>query len=278
MISVGLFFTPYQLQLTDFIHFIDLFTMATAAVQIPSYNRVEPGSSHLVAAAYPKSDAPPKADVHNIATEWVDSLNKALRSQDYEAINRLFLSESCWRDQLGLSWDYHTFNGPEKIISFLKSSPHGSRIKSIQVDDSSTLHSPNISAADFNGKVNGVMSFLTIETDVGRGPGIVRLMQDKDGKWKAFTLFTAMHELKGHEETVRGNRPHGVVHGGNPGRKNWQERRTATENFEGGAEPTVLILGAGQGGLTSAARLHQLGVPTLIIDRNPRIGDNWRNR
>lgn len=36
--------------------------------------------------------------------------------------------------------------------------------------------------------------------------------------------------------------------------------------------------GAGQGGLTSAARLHQLGVPTLIIDRNPRIGDNWRNR
>ena len=220
--------------------------MATAAVQIPSYSRTEKGASQLKAAAYPESNAPPKADVHKIATEWVDSLSHALSSHDFEAINRLFLAGSCWRDQLGLSWDYHTFNGPEKIISFLKSSVHGSRIKSIQVDDSSTLHAPHVSAADYNGKVSGVGSFLTIETDVGRGLGIVRLLQDTDGKWKAFTLFTAMHELKGHEETVRGNRPHGIIHGGNPGRKNWQERRTAMENFEGDLEPRVLILGTWQ--------------------------------
>ena len=218
--------------------------MATAAVQIPSYNRVEPGSNQLKSAVYPESDAPPKTDLHRIASEWAASLDKALSSQDYDSLNKLFLPGSCWRDQLALSWDYHTFDGPDKIISFLKSSPHGSRIKSISIDDSSTLHSPHVSAADFNGKVNGVGSFLKIETDVGKGPGIVRLLQDQqDGKWKAFTLFTAMHELKGHEETVRGNRPQGVVHGGEPGRKNWQERRTATENFEGDLEPTVLILG-----------------------------------
>ncbi|CAF9925944.1 MAG: hypothetical protein ALECFALPRED_003257 [Alectoria fallacina] len=254
--------------------------MATAAVQVPSHNRLEPGSNQLKPATYPATNDPPKADVHKIASEWAASLNEALSSQDYENIKQLFLQGSCWRDQLALSWDYHTFNGPEKIISFLRSSPHGSRIKSISIDDSSTLHSPHVSAADFDGKVNGVGSFLKIETDVGKGPGIVRLLQDQQdgGSWKAFTLFTTMHELKGHEETVRGNRPHGVAHGGKPGRKNWQERRTATENFDGDMEPTVLILGAGQGGLTSAARLHQLGVPTLIIDRNPRVGDNWRNR
>lgn len=39
-----------------------------------------------------------------------------------------------------------------------------------------------------------------------------------------------------------------------------------------------MLLGAGQGGLTVAARLKQLGVKTLIVDRNKRIGDNWRNR
>ena len=273
--------------------------MATAAVQIPSYNRIEPGSNQLKQAAYPESINTPPKDVHKVASEWAKSLNEALSSQDYESLKQLFLPGSCWRDQLALSWDYHTFNGPEKIISFLKSSPHGSRIKSISIDDSSTLHSPHVSAVDFNGKVTGVGSFLNIETDVGKGPGIVRLLQDQqDGdRWKAFTLFTAMHELKNHEETVGGKRPHGVAHGGKPGRKNWQDRRTATENFEGDMEPTVLILGkdpcivleanmadegygtgAGQGGLTSAARLHQLGVPTLIIDRNPRVGDNWRNR
>ena len=36
-------------------------------------------------------------------------------------------------------------------------------------------------------------------------------------------------------------------------------------------------LGAGQGGLTAAARLKQLQVHTLIIDKNSCIGDNWRN-
>ena len=38
------------------------------------------------------------------------------------------------------------------------------------------------------------------------------------------------------------------------------------------------LIGAGQGGLTLAARLKQLRVKTLVIDRNRRVGDNWRKR
>ncbi|KNZ76104.1 Flavin-containing monooxygenase YUCCA3 [Termitomyces sp. J132] len=40
----------------------------------------------------------------------------------------------------------------------------------------------------------------------------------------------------------------------------------------------VLIVGGGQSGLDVAARLKALDVPTLIIEKNQRIGDNWRNR
>ena len=88
------------------------------------------------------------------------------------------------------------------------------------MDDSSDFRKPNAAPIDFDGKLNGITSFLNVETDVGRGKGIVRLLQDaEDGRWKAFTLFTAMHELKGHEETINGKRPHGVDHGGKPGRK-----------------------------------------------------------
>lgn len=36
--------------------------------------------------------------------------------------------------------------------------------------------------------------------------------------------------------------------------------------------------GAGQGGLTAAARLKMLGVSSLMIDTNDRVGDNWRKR
>ena len=217
--------------------------MATAAVQIPSYNRVEPGSSQLAAASYPEAPPPPKADVNKIATEWVDSLNKILSGSNYDGIGKIFLQGACWRDQLGLSWNYHTLNGPQKIVSFLKESPKGSRIKSISIDEDKPSHKPHISSVDYLGKVSGVAAFLLVDTDVGRGRGIVRLLQDQDGKWKAFTLFTAMHELKGHEESTKANRPNGVDHGGKPGRLNWQERRTAMENFEGDLEPTVLILG-----------------------------------
>ena len=40
----------------------------------------------------------------------------------------------------------------------------------------------------------------------------------------------------------------------------------------------MLVVGGGQAGLATAARLRALGVDTLIVDRHPRIGDNWRRR
>jgi len=35
---------------------------------------------------------------------------------------------------------------------------------------------------------------------------------------------------------------------------------------------------SGHSGLSVAAHLQQLGVTSLIIDKNARVGDNWRNR
>lgn len=39
-------------------------------------------------------------------------------------------------------------------------------------------------------------------------------------------------------------------------------------------DPSVLIIGAGHSGLDTAAQLRQLGVPTLVIEKNARVGDN----
>ena len=49
------------------------------------------------------------------------------------------------------------------------------------------------------------------------------------------------------------------------------------ENMEG-VEPTVLVIGSGHSGLNIAARLGMLGITTLVIDKNERVGDNWRKR
>ena len=40
----------------------------------------------------------------------------------------------------------------------------------------------------------------------------------------------------------------------------------------------LFILGAGQSGLTTAARLKALDIDTLCIDHEDRVGDNWRRR
>lgn len=42
---------------------------------------------------------------------------------------------------------------------------------------------------------------------------------------------------------------------------------------------SMLINGwTGQAGLNVGARLQSLGVSCLIVDKNERVGDNWRNR
>jgi hypothetical protein len=43
-------------------------------------------------------------------------------------------------------------------------------------------------------------------------------------------------------------------------------------------DPEVLVVGGGQAGLILAARLGQMGVDALVVERELRIGDNWRNR
>ncbi len=43
-------------------------------------------------------------------------------------------------------------------------------------------------------------------------------------------------------------------------------------------QPYCLIIGGGQGGIVLGARLKQLEVPTIIIEKNSRPGDSWRNR
>ncbi|PMD13504.1 dimethylaniline monooxygenase (N-oxide forming) [Hyaloscypha hepaticicola] len=240
---------------------------------IPSYQRVEPGSVNIPVEDLTKIQTAKPTDIDNATEEWVSSFNKAIQSSDLAGLTDLFLPNAFWRDHLCLTWDFHTIKGTDKIHEFLK---QGCRLKNIAVDRSSDFRKPVVTGFDGQGKVQGVQTFLTTESDVGRGMGVARLVET-EGKLKAFTLFTSMRELKGHEEATFGRRPEGVSHGEQPGRKNWQERRIADENYED-SEPAVLILGAGQGGLTPAARLKMLGVDALIIDRNERVGDNWRQR
>ena len=59
----------------------------------------------------------------------------------------------------------------------------------------------------------------------------------------------------------------------------WAESRVREATELGyTVQPEVLIIGGGQGGIALGARLRQLGVPAIIVERNERPGDSWRKR
>jgi hypothetical protein len=232
------FFIPFNYSILNF-------TMGSIEIQtplsdIPSSDRVEPGSFPLRLANLPESSLPKSIDPKAIASEYISRFNKTIRSADASSLKTLFCQESYWRDHLCLTWDFHTLHGPDKIHDLICKT-NGSRLHSLSLDTSSELRSPKATAVGDDGKTNIVQAFLDVETDVGRGKGVVRLVYD--GEWKCFTLYTVLEELKGHEESIGKRRPYGVVHGERTDKRNWADRRKEEMEMEDGVEPAVLILG-----------------------------------
>ena len=122
---------------------------------------------------------------------------------------------------------------------------------------------------------DNIEALFEFETAYGPGAGVLRLKPDSDGALRAWTLNTNLQELRGYEEEFRRR--------GEPdstrdfGAENWADRLKKQRAFAD-SDPAVVVVGGGQAGLSIAARLHQLGVDTLIVDRHPRVGDNWRTR
>ncbi|KAF2625670.1 FAD/NAD(P)-binding domain-containing protein [Macroventuria anomochaeta] len=242
-------------------------------LQLPSYKRVEPGSVDIPLGKFPVSPSSIPTECQQVAQSIIKQFNQALVEKDYASLAGLFLEHGYWRDHLAVSWQLRTVKSPAGIAGFLQ---EGCRLTRVSIDTSSAFRSPHVSNIDGFGDVKGIEFCIDVETEVGVGRGLVRLAEQQM-QWKIFTFFTTLEELCGYEEPLNHRRTPGVAHGGDPNRKNWLEKRQAAQNFED-REPKVLIIGAGQGGLTAAARLNMLNVDTLVIDANTRVGDNWRKR
>jgi putative flavoprotein involved in K+ transport len=180
-----------------------------------------------------------------------------------EAVS-MFVDDCYWRDLVAFTWNIKTVEGHEQLRDMLQSQLQ--LIKPVQ-----WRVAPGEAATDADGVTE---SWICFETEVARGYGLIRL---KGGK--IWTLLTVMSELKGHEERSGLTRPLGAKHGENLGAKTWKEEREEEERSLGyQTQPYVLVIGGGQGGIALGARLRQLGVPTIIVERNARPGDSWRKR
>lgn len=197
-------------------------------------------------------------------SDLLDQFGAALAAGDIDKAVGCFQEDCYWRDLVTFTWNIKTMEGRDQVHDMLTSQLAKTR-------PSNWAIAKGEDATESDGLLEGWISF---ETEVARGFGHIRL---KNGK--IWTLLTTMVELKGHEEPAGFARPLGAKHGHGKNRPTWKEERekeTAELGFV--SQPYTLIIGGGQGGIALGARLRQLGVPTIIVEKNERAGDSWRRR
>lgn len=201
---------------------------------------------------------------------WLAEFESALAARDIERVVSKFAVDSFWRDLVAFTWNIKTVEGHEGIADMLTAR--------LDDTDPSGFRTAEPPTEDVDGGTVITSAFIEFETATGRGNGHLRLRSDDSGD-RAWTLLTTLQELKGHEEPKGATRVLGAVHGSDPDRRSWAEKRLDEERTLGYAEqPYIVVIGGGQGGIALGARLRQLGVPAIVIDKHERPGDQWRKR
>ena len=205
-----------------------------------------------------------------LVEQWLERLDAALQSHNRTAVAALFAPDGHWRDLVAFTWSITPSQGSDDIAALMVAKQATAKTRGFAIAEERTP--PRRMQRAGIDVIEGIFKF---ETEVGRGYGVVRLLAADPSK--AFQLMTGLHELKGFEEKIWKRRPTGEAFSRNFGGTNWKEQRIAAQKYSD-REPTVLIAGGGQAGLSLAATLGRIGVDTLVVDKFPRVGDCWRQR
>ncbi len=210
--------------------------------------------------------------INDATTRWLAGFEASLAAGDEAKLADHFQEDCHWRDILAFTWHFTSSVGADQVLPTL-------------LEQQSQIHSSNFRLASERAAprivrrqgIETLEAMFDFETTLGQGAGVLRLVRQPDSTLKAWVLLTTLQELKGFEEKVGANRPSGAAYSRNFGGENWKDQRIRAQAYAD-RDPTVLVVGGGQAGLAIAARLGQLSVDTLVVDKFPRIGDNWRRR
>ncbi len=213
-----------------------------------------------------------RMDAVEPAVSWLRRFEGALAACDPAAVAALFHPNGHWRDVLALSWQLATVSGTPAIEALLRGTlttarPHGVRLPAGRTPPRWVVRAGT----------EVIEAIFVFETTFGSGSGVVRLVADPSapGGLRAWTVVTTLDAL--HRTQAGAGRAQAPSYSREFGGDNWLDQRTKASAYAD-HDPDVVVVGAGQAGLSIAARLGQLGVDTLIIDRQARVGDNWRRR
>lgn len=206
----------------------------------------------------------------NLVSRWLAAFEQALIGKDRDVLSALFADDCHWRDVLAITWNITPHAGRAEIVEDLLARQDEVKASNFKLAEGRT---PPRKVTRLG--IPSIEAIFSFETAAVRGSGLVRLVASEPDKAWAFS--TTVDELKGHEEPVNARRPSGSAYSRTFGGDNWSDLRAREQAFAD-RDPAVLIIGAGQAGLSIAARLRLLGVDTLIVDKAVRVGDVWRQR
>ncbi|KAK7413126.1 hypothetical protein QQX98_008012 [Neonectria punicea] len=230
------------------------------------------GHEHIITLPrFTEAEAKSPEHARDIVANWIESFQKVLQSGTAKDVASLFQDDAWIRDFLGFSWDFRTIQGSDKLAAYIKEHEGTTRLLTIRQRDHGAFQ-PVFKTPSPN--VHWVESMFEFETSVGSGKGMLRLTANENNVWKGYLINFTLQDLTGFEEQSGRRRPHGYV---DPRGGTWGERRERQKEFLDD-DPAVLVIGAGQAGIEIAARLRHVGLSTLLVDKNARVGDNWRKR
>jgi len=213
-----------------------------------------------------------RMDAAQQAAAWLGRFGNALAARDPAAVTALFRPDGHWRDVLALCWRLATVSGAPAIESLLRETLAAARPHGVRLPPGRTPPRRVVRAG-----TEVIEAIFAFETAFGVGSGVARLVPDPSAPgtlcaWTVVTTLDALHPAQG--GAASRNAPE---YSRKFGSDNWLDRRKTAQAYAD-RDPAVVVVGCGHAGLAIAARLGQLGVDTLVVDRGARIGDNWRNR
>jgi putative flavoprotein involved in K+ transport len=206
------------------------------------------------------------------AKAWLYKFRLALSKHDEGALREIFVADSHWRDLCGISWQMATFSGCEKVAAELCRRTIEAQAAAFEID--ARTHAPRKSIVAGQDVTEAIFRFAAIN---GPGIGVVRLVCRPaiEAHPRAWTLFTSLDMAE--IGNAKSSRHAPETHDRDFARPNWLKLRREEAAFED-REPEVLVVGGGHAGISAAVELKRVGVDALVIDKEERIGDNWRLR
>jgi len=206
-------------------------------------------------AALPRAHIDDSVDHSTIISLYLEQLDQSKPE--------CFTEDAIWRDLYALTGTQRTFYGSKCIKSVwteLYDIHHPSGFATVPAS------SNVVRLDDHHSWIQARFSFYTNGQPDTICSGHIGLAPGSVSGWKIWLLTTILEEIKGFP---------------NPDFMNLQ---TENRNSNGDTEQrnswdfNCVVVGAGFAGLCLAGRLKAMRVPSVTLERNAHIGDNWRNR